>query len=59
MDVFPDEKHLSSWAGMSPGSNESAGKKKYADNKREPIPETSPDGIGLGRNENKGDLLQG
>ena len=28
MDVFPDEKHLSSWAGMSPGSNESAGKKK-------------------------------
>jgi transposase len=28
MDVFPDEKHLASWAGMSPGSNESAGKKK-------------------------------
>jgi transposase len=28
MTVFPDEKHLSSWAGMSPGSNESAGKKK-------------------------------
>lgn len=28
MDQFPDEKHLSSWAGMSPGSNESAGKKK-------------------------------
>lgn len=28
MDRFPDEKHLSSWAGMSPGSNESAGKKK-------------------------------
>jgi transposase len=28
MDVFPDERHLASWAGMSPGSNESAGKKK-------------------------------
>jgi transposase len=28
MDNFPDEKHLSSWAGMSPGSNESAGKNK-------------------------------
>jgi transposase len=28
MDVFPDEHHLASWAGMSPGNNESAGKKK-------------------------------
>jgi transposase len=28
MDPFPTEGHLSSWAGMSPGSNESAGKKK-------------------------------
>jgi transposase len=28
MDVFPSEGHLSSWAGMSPGNNESAGKKK-------------------------------
>ena len=27
MAQFPDEKHLSSWAGMSPGSYESAGKK--------------------------------
>jgi len=30
MDVFPTEGHLSSWAGMSPGNNESAGKKKAA-----------------------------
>ena len=29
MDVFPDEKHLSSWAGLCPGNNESAGKKKF------------------------------
>lgn len=28
MNVFPDEHHLASWAGMSPGNNESAGKKK-------------------------------
>lgn len=28
MDSFPNEQHLSSWAGMSPGNNESAGKKK-------------------------------
>ena len=28
MDQFPNEQHLSSWAGMSPGCNESAGKKK-------------------------------
>jgi transposase len=28
MSVFPTEKHLSSWAGMCPGNNESAGKKK-------------------------------
>jgi transposase len=28
MDRFPDETHLSSWSGMSPGNNESGGKKK-------------------------------
>lgn len=28
MEQFPDQKHLASWAGMSPGSYESAGKKK-------------------------------
>jgi transposase len=28
MSVFPSAGHLSSWAGMSPGNNESAGKKK-------------------------------
>lgn len=28
MSHFPSEKHLASWAGMSPGNNESAGKKK-------------------------------
>ena len=28
MERFPSERHLSSWAGMSPGNNESGGKKK-------------------------------
>lgn len=28
MDVFPSEHNLASWAGLCPGSNESAGKKK-------------------------------
>jgi transposase len=28
MDRFPDETHLSSWSGMSPGNNETGGKKK-------------------------------
>ncbi len=28
MDKFPNEKHFASWAGICPGSNESAGKKK-------------------------------
>lgn len=28
MNVFPNEKHLASWAGLCPGNNESAGKKK-------------------------------
>jgi transposase len=30
MSRFPNEHHLSSWAGVSPGNNESAGKKKSA-----------------------------
>lgn len=31
MEVFPSEKHLASWVGVSPGNNESAGKKKAAE----------------------------
>jgi transposase len=35
MEHFPDENHLSSWAGISPGNNESAGKKKVAGSRME------------------------
>ena len=35
MDQFPDHNHLASWAGMSPGNNESAGKKKAAESPTE------------------------
>ena len=28
MEVLPTEEHLTSWAGLAPGNNESAGKKK-------------------------------
>ena len=35
MDKFPNEQHLASWAGMSPGNNESAGKKKVVEQRME------------------------
>ena len=35
MNQFPNEHHLSSWAGLSPGNNESAGKKKAQGQSRE------------------------
>ena len=31
MEQFPNEQHLASWAGLSPGNNESAGKKKVTE----------------------------
>jgi transposase len=35
MEQFPNEHHLASWSGVSPGNNESAGKKKLKNNPRE------------------------
>jgi transposase len=34
MSVFKSAKHLASWAGVSPGNNESAGKKNEQNNER-------------------------
>lgn len=38
MSVFPSAKHLVSWAGLSPGKNESAGKKKGVPPQKEIVP---------------------
>lgn len=35
MEVFPTAEHLTSWAGLAPGNNESAGKKKFAHQPRQ------------------------
>jgi transposase len=35
MNQFPDEHHLASWSGLSPGTNESAGKKKAPESSTE------------------------
>jgi len=34
MGQFPDEKHLAAWAGVCPGHNESAGKRKSGRTKK-------------------------
>ncbi|WP_084034628.1 transposase [Anaerobacillus alkalilacustris] len=36
MGQFPSSRHLASWAGVSPGNNESAGKKKFQKRSRKP-----------------------
>ena len=38
MEVFATDHHLSNWAGMSPGNNESGGKKKYQNHPRKQTP---------------------
>lgn len=34
MEQFPSEQHIASWAGLSPGNNESAGKKKVQESRQ-------------------------
>lgn len=48
MSVFPSAPHLSSWAGLSPGNNESAGKKKDENDAGQPSTEVRTPGGRLG-----------
>jgi transposase len=59
MDQFPTEEHLSSWAGMSPGNNESAGKKKFQDHPWKQSASVDPDGMRVGGLPEEGLLPQG
>lgn len=50
MQQFPGASHFSSWSGVAPGNNESAGKRKRAPTPaRQPSHENSPGGIRLVR----------
>lgn len=48
MEVFPSEGHLASWAGVCPGNNESAGKKKLENEPWEQIGESDSYGMCMG-----------
>jgi transposase len=54
MEVFATDKHISSWAGVSPGNNESAGKKKWKDKPREQTSSIYPHRISMGGIPHKG-----
>lgn len=58
MDQFPDEQHLASWAGMSPGSNESAGKKKHQNHPWRCPSESNISTKRMGGNKNKRNLSE-
>ena len=58
MEQFPTEKNLASWAGICPGNNESAGKKKLKDQPWEQASEVHHHGGGLGGDENERDILR-
>lgn len=48
MDQFPDETHLASWSGMSPGNNESGGKKSLKNRKGQQAPANATGRMCLG-----------
>lgn len=57
MEVFPTEKNLASWAGMSPGNNESAGKKKLSRQSRKQASQVDNDRSRLGRDKDERHIL--
>ena len=58
MSHFPSEKHLASWAGICPGSNESAGKKKRKNHSREQTCESGYNRSRVGSDPNEEYVLQ-
>ena len=58
MEVFPTEKHLASWAGICPGNNESAGKKKWKNHSWQQTVESRYYGGSLGSHPYQEHILQ-
>lgn len=57
MEVFPTDAHIASWAGLSPGNNESAGKKKkLAHEPRQQSDESGNNRMCMGGKQNQGHL---
>lgn len=56
MEVFPTDAHIASWAGLSPGNNESAGKKKLAYEPRQQSGESGNNRMLMGGKQDQGHL---
>lgn len=59
ISVFPSEKHLAYWAGISPGNNESAGKKKRTYHSRQQAGKNLTCRDSVGGKPGKRHILQG
>lgn len=57
MEVFPTAEHLTSWAGLAPGNNESAGKKKFTHQPRQQSHESDNDRMCVVCDKNQRDIL--
>ena len=54
MEQFPDEHHMSNWSGMSPGNNETGGKKNCKNSQRQCTSSKHISGMCMGRHPKKG-----
>ena len=59
MEVFPTAEHLTSWAGLAPGNNESAGKKKFTHQPRQQSHKSDNDRMCVVCDTNQRNLLLG